>query len=242
MNTRKNFLINIEGIDGAGKGTQTQILYKTLLEMKYPAKFLSFPDYDTFFGKMVGKYLNGGYGTLSSVPVEFATLLYALNRWEFFRDLPAKNENEQPNLFVIDRYVPSNIAHQIAKVQQSERKDLFLWLNKLEHEVFGIPKPDIVLVLDVDPDSAANQVLQKNRRSYTDKKMDIHEENKSYLKKVREVFLELCNTEENYFLIDCNDEKGVKPIDFISAKIWKIVEENLKKHGISCRDAETLRE
>ena len=75
--------IVLEGIDSAGKKTQTQLLEKFLSGKGYKVKSLHFPQYDTDFGKLVGNYLRGEYGKLDELPPEIPCLLYALDRYQF---------------------------------------------------------------------------------------------------------------------------------------------------------------
>lgn len=215
-------IIDIEGIDGVGKGTQSKILYDRLLAEGYSAKFLTFPNYDSFFGKMVGNYLNGNYGNLSSVPVEFSTLLYALDRWQqFSTDICERKESN--TIYVIDRYVLSNLAHQVSKLPYEKREHFTRWIVQLEYNIFKIPKPSIVLILDGDPNITCKYILKKETRSYTKDKMDIHEQDKNYLNEVRNTFSDLSKTNDSFHLINCTNGKKLRPINEISCEIWEIV-------------------
>ena len=212
-------IVAIEGIDGVGKATQSKLLTKRLISHNYPVKFLSFPTYNSFFGKMIGNYLDGKYGTLTTVPIEFSSLLFALDRWKVFNDLKSE-DRAGSTIFIIDRYVPSNIAHQAAKLYSKRRQNLIKWITYLEYEIFRIPRPTIVLVLDADPIITSKQLLMKGRRSYTKKKMDLHEQNKGYLKNVRDVYKKLCKTENNFKLIKCTEGATMRKITDIAEDIW----------------------
>ena len=227
----ERIIIDFEGIDGVGKGTQSKLLYQHLLSSGYSATYLTFPRYESFFGKMIGNYLNGSYGDLSSVPIKFVTLLYALDRWSYF-----ENIEEESFIYIIDRYIPSNIAHQSSKIDEKYRKEFISWINYLEHEIFKLPKPDIVLLLDASADVTYNYILNKGARSYTNERMDIHENDKIYLNKVRDVFHELINYYNDFHIINCENDKKLRPIEEISNEILKIVTSRLEVQMKSSRN------
>ena len=114
-------LVVLEGIDGSGKGTQARLLVDALARRGFTARLFSFPCYDeTFFGREVGRYLNGAFGDLHSVPPEFAALLYAGDRLEKRDELLVALRDA--DVVVCDRYVPSNFAHQAARTGEAIRK------------------------------------------------------------------------------------------------------------------------
>ncbi|EKD80563.1 MAG: nucleoside 2-deoxyribosyltransferase, partial [uncultured bacterium] len=81
MNHRKGKLIVIDGTDGSGKGTQTELLLKYLDEHKKKNKYIDFPRYYTsFHGQMVGRYLKGEFGGLNSASPYLTSLFYAMDR------------------------------------------------------------------------------------------------------------------------------------------------------------------
>lgn len=215
-------IIDFEGIDGVGKGLQSNILYNRLINEGHDCKYISFPAYGSFFGEMVGKYLNEAFGDLHSVPVEFPTLLYAMDRWKHFHD-----NKERHDIYIVDRYVPSNIAHQASKIPEKDRKVFIDWIMQLEYDILGIPKPEIVLVLDASPEITSRYILQKEARAYTHEKKDIHERDTTYLMEVRKVFLDLCKY-KGFHLIKCDARDKLRPINNISTEIYDIVKNHIK--------------
>jgi len=215
-------LIAIEGIDGSGKGTQSQILTQKLKELEIRVELFSFPSYkETFFGHEVGRYLNGGYGSLENVPVEFASLLYAGDRFEKKHLLLSALKDN--GVAICDRYVPSNLAHQAAKLHESNQQtSLIKWISTLEYEVYGLPMPDLVILLDMPISKSNELVLQKGKRNYTDKKLDIHESALSYLSNVYSIYKELAK-EEHWITIPCCNGDEVRSINEISNQIIDIV-------------------
>ncbi len=106
-------LIAIEGIDGSGKRTQLELLANVLSASGNRVYSTAFPQYDSWFGKMVGQFLNGELGALETVDPHFTALLYAGDRFEAKPRLQAAlNEGK---IVLVDRYIGSNLAHQTAR-------------------------------------------------------------------------------------------------------------------------------
>ncbi len=214
-------IIVIEGIDGVGKGTQSKRLVERFQKEGKNCKMLSFPVYDSFFGKMIGQYLNGSYGELDQIHPQQASLLYALDRWETFKNINPKELKN--NALIIDRYVSSNMAHQGAKAPKEKRTELINWIEELEYNRFNLPQPNLVIVLDADTETTSQQVLKKDARSYTNKAMDIHEQDENYLQKVRHMYQDLSEKHKNFTRIQCLGPKGMRSIEDIHSEIWNLV-------------------
>ncbi|MHC4697492.1 MAG: dTMP kinase [Planctomycetota bacterium] len=213
-------LIAIEGIDGVGKGTQSALLVKRLQNVGRRPHLLSFPAYSTFFGSLVAEYLNGAFGTLHSLDARLAALLYALDRWHVFQGL----RSAAYDIIVVDRYVPSNVAHHAAKLTAVERDGLIDWIQHLEYTVFGLVVPDLVILLDADPEIALRQVASKPVRSYTSKVHDLHESDSVYIRRVREVFLDLARRNPDFVVVRCDGPAGMRGKSEIAADVWHVVE------------------
>lgn len=216
-------LIAIEGIDGSGKGTQAKLLLERAARDGHSAELLAFPMYEgSFFGQEIARYLNGEFGDVWSVHPRFAATLYAGDRFEA-RDRLWRLRAEL-DLVICDRYTPSNQAHQSVKLPASDRGDFFAWLDRLEHEVFGIPRPDLVVFLDLPPDRAAELIQRKATRAYTDRKADIHEVDEAYLRSVHESYHELSEG-WGWVTIPCLRDGEVRPLDEIHEAIWSAIME-----------------
>ncbi|VVO56289.1 Thymidylate kinase [Pseudomonas fluorescens] len=195
-------IIAIEGIDGSGKNTQSTNLLEEYLSAGAQATKISFPQYgSTLFGKEVGNYLNGDFGSLSEVHPKLSAMLYAGDRFESKNEILAKSANNA--VLICDRYVHSNVAHQTAKVPKEDQVEFRNWIEKLEYEVYGIPKPDLVIFLNVPPKTSTDLVLKKSTRDYTTKKKDLHEADDIYLEKVYELFKSEAEHNRNWLTIDC---------------------------------------
>lgn len=190
-------LIAIEGIDGAGKGTQSQLLQKAATDAGLRVALTSFPRYGkTTFAKVVADYLNGKFGTIDTVPAHFSAFLFAGDRFETQKDLTEGLANH--DLLISDRYVASNVAYHASRIP-AEHQDGFLdWLFSLEYQTFGLPIPKVNVHLDVPVSIASEWVLKKAPRSYTESKADIHERRVDYLDKCRAIFIRLGQRSDPY--------------------------------------------
>jgi len=167
MVRRRGRLIAIEGIDQAGKWTQANFLASKLKKSGNPGSVWDFPDYTTPLGKQLKAYLRGNL----HLNPHTIHLLYAANKWEVADRLTSKIEGGE--MVIVNRYTPSNLAYGIAHGLSSD------WLSALEE---GLPKPDLVVVLDVSPRTSC---LRKRRGR------DVHESDLTYLNKVRRAYVAL---------------------------------------------------
>lgn len=140
-------LIVLEGGDGAGKATQAALLYDRLVSEGFPARRLDFPRYDTnVFGALIRECLDGLRGDFMSLDPRIAATLYAADRFETKSQLCSWLA--AGDYVVLDRYVSANMIHQGAKLTDEAALDAFLsWLEHVEHEVFGMPRPDAICYL-----------------------------------------------------------------------------------------------
>src|SRR5256714_15080478 len=120
-------LIAFEGIDGSGKRTELDLLADALNASAIGMYATGFPQYDSWFGKMVGKFLNGELGALESVDPHFTALLYAGDRFEAKAKLEAALN--QGKIVLVDRYIGSNLAHQTARVPPAMRSEFLGWIE-----------------------------------------------------------------------------------------------------------------
>jgi dTMP kinase len=223
-----SYLVAIEGIDGTGKGTQAKRLLQRLEDEGLRGTLLSFPRYEaTFFGRAVGEYLNGAFGSLGQVHPFFASLLFAGDRFEsrpLLTGALAAND-----IVVLDRYVASNIAHQAARLEGTGRERLIVAIEHLEFELYQMPRPDLVLLLDLSVAAAQGLIAKKPARSYTDRSADIQEADSAYLMRVRDLYLDLARRESNWSVISCERQGSLRPVDDIAEEIADLVSDRRKK-------------
>jgi len=197
-------LIVLEGLDGAGKTTQLNLLEKYFTEKGIKTKLLHFPRFNTpLYGDLIASFLRGEFGT--NVDPRLVALLYANDRSDASSMIRAWiSEN---NVVILDRYVYSNIAFQCAKIEdKQQREKLREWIFQMEFEYFKIPKPDISIFLDVPFDFTVKKLSEQREgadRKYLNGKDDIHESDLELQKRVRQVYIDEAIIHKNLKLIDC---------------------------------------
>jgi dTMP kinase len=214
-------LIAVEGIDAAGKNTQATLLRQRIEGFGLTAEILSFPRYyDTLFGATIADYLNGKFGDLHSVDPHLSSLLYAGDRFESRRII--QDLSRSRDLLIVDRYVSSNLAYQSARVDLAVRQEFIAWLARIEYEVYGLPRADVTLYLDVPAEIASRMLRLKAERSYTTKVADLYERDVGYLAACRGVYQGLCsmNFESHWLSIQCSHSGLMLEMAEISALIW----------------------
>lgn len=222
-----SFLVAIEGIDGSGKGTQARKLQEQLVDRGCGCELISFPRYDdTVFGSAVGRFLNGEFGSLADVHPLLASLLYAGDRFESKHTL--LEALRLSDVVVLDRYVPSNVAHQAAKRHGAERRELADFIQQLEYRIYGLPVADLVILLDLPVAEAQALVARKHQRSYTHMPADIQESDAEYLSHVRSAYLELADTDASWRTISGVGQDGLRTVDEVAAEIWAAVAPHTK--------------
>jgi dTMP kinase len=216
-------LIAIEGIDGSGKGTQSRRLMMELNRRGRKAALLSFPRYDeTFFGRTVGRFLNGEFGSLAQANPYLVSLLFAGDRFEsreLLREQLAAND-----VLVLDRYVASNIAHQGSKLPPAQQPALFDFVEQLEYGVYDLPRPSLNVLLDLPAETAQELIGRKAARNYTEKSHDLQEADRNYLEGVRQAYLELSRRHPDAWqVVSCLQESGLRTVDEIGEELLDVV-------------------
>jgi dTMP kinase len=224
--TTSGRLIAIEGIDGSGKGTQLELLQKALRVRGVSVHATNFPHYQSWFGSMVGQFLNGKFGALENVDPHFAALLYAGDRFEAKSELT--DALAQGRLVLADRYIASNLAHQTGRVPAAERAAFIEWLEHLEYNIYGLPREDRVIYLRVPPAQAQALVSQKTARSYTTAKQDIQESSLRHLQDAAEMYDQLAKR-SHWATVECVDRTTslMRTPEEIGAELLELVESTL---------------
>ena len=214
-------LIVIEGNDGSGKATQTNLLVKRLKKEGFQCKKISFPQYRKGSSFFIRKYLKGEFGNVDEVSPYIASIFYALDRYE--ASFRIKKWLEENKIVIADRYELSNEAHQGSKIESArERRRFRVWLRKLEFEIFKIPKPNAIIYLHM-PYKVAIQLLKKEK-----KEKDIHEKDIEYLRKTQLAYLEAIREWKNCFVIKCTENGKLLSIKEISERIYGLVKKLLQ--------------
>jgi len=217
----KGKLIVMDGIDGAGKATQTKLLIKRLKKEKFKTATIDFPQYyNNFFGKLVGRFLNGEFGNTPKINPYLASVLYAADRWE------AKEKIEKwlkdGKVVLLDRYSSSKQIHQGGKIlDPKERKKFLEWLEEMEFNVFKIPKPDAIIFLNVPYKISKKLLTKKVSRSYIkNAKSDKAEKSRAYQESSYQQSLSLVRKHNNWTEINCIKNGKLLSIEEISDLIW----------------------
>jgi dTMP kinase len=220
-------LIAIEGIDGSGKRTQLDLLSKTLEAGGNRVYSTGFPQYDSWFGKMVGQFLNGELGALEAVDPHFTALLYAGDRFEAKPKIEAALD--EGKIVLIDRYIGSNLAHQTARVVPEKRDEFRRWIEHLEYGIYDLPREDLILYLRVPPTEAQKLVAQKSKRSYTNAKRDLLEASLRHLQDAAAMYDQLAHSTP-WVTIECFDATNgtMRSVQEIAREVLAAVEHLLR--------------
>lgn len=210
-------LIVIDATDGCGKTTQVNCLIKRLEEAGHKTGMLKFPQHEkSYFGNLIDCLLNGHFGDPTKVNPYLVSSLYAADRYEASKVM--KKWLAEGRVVVLDRYVSANQIHQGSKIENdAERENFLKWLEKIEHGIFELPRPDIILYLDVSPETSRRIMLERG-------KLDGNEQNLEYQRMSREQSLRLVSQMNNWVRIVCEEDGRLLPIDTIHEKIWAVVE------------------
>lgn len=220
-------LIVIEGTDCSGKETQSKLLVEKLEKLGKKAIRITYPNYDSPTGKIVGgpylgkKEISDCWFSEGAVNVDsqVACLYYAADRKY---NMPILEQYLKDDYFVIcDRYVTSNMAHQGSKIKDDEeRKNMYKWIDTLEYWLLKLPKPDKTIFLHVPFETAAE--LKKNRTS-----LDQHELSEDHLKSSEKAYIELSEI-YGWKTIKCiNYDKTMRTIEDINEEIMESIKEYL---------------
>lgn len=223
----KGKIIVIEGSDCSGKETQSQLLFHRLVKEGKKVEKLSFPDYSSPTGKIVGgPYLgkdticDSFFEDTVNVDPKVASLYYAADRryaLNKINDLLAEGY-----YLILDRYVESNMAHQGGKIEdKEERLKLYNWFETLEYELLELPRPDITLFLHMPLKKILE--LKKGRIG-----SDNHENSIHFLKTSEDAYLELAELKKHH-IIKCTEKDKLRDIMDIHEEIYKLVESDLKE-------------
>lgn len=197
MHSKKKSLMVFEGLDQSGKKTQVELLVKNLKERGYQVEKMAFPDYNTPIGKEIKAFLQGE----KEYNVHVRHILYAANRWERKEDIERWLDEEK--FVLVDRYSSSNLAYGLANGLDLD------WLLSLER---GLPEADLIILIDTSPEASFE-------RKHVER--DLYERDLSFLKKVREAYIQL-SRKFNWIVVN-----GERSIEDVHNDIWRIVKDSI---------------
>lgn len=219
--------ISIEGTDGSGKGTQTDLLVARLKAEGKDVEVVSFPQYGESSAAVVEDYLHGKFGTAAEVGPYRGSIFYAIDRYAASKKIRAwLAENK---IVIANRYVGSNMAHQGGKISDPVEQDAyFAWVHNLEYTIFAIPKPSVSLILHVPAAVAQKLVDGKDARAYLHgKKRDIHEDDLTHLTAAELTYKRVAEKFPEYTMIECAPNNELQSIETIHESIWSFLSKQL---------------
>lgn len=229
---KKGKLIVVDGIDGSGKATQVKLLAARLKKSGVKIKTIDFPRYqDNFFGSLIGECLSGSLGDFIGVHSRIASVLYAGDRFESSKDI--RKWLDQGYIVLADRYVSANQIHQGGKIENpKERKEFLDWLDTMEHKIFGIPRPDLVIYLDVpfevSKEWLKQKVAQRKKTYLKDGRKDVAEDNLAHLEHSRNGALYMAKNYKNWRKIGCCEGNVCMLPEAVHEVVFETVKRDLK--------------
>lgn len=213
-------LIVIEGTDGSGKSTQFRLMAEHLEKDNVAFKHLVFPRYSEESSALIRMYLRGEFGKKpSDVNAYAASSFYAVDRYASYK-MDWGQWYENGGLVLSDRYTTSNAVHQASKEPEQKREEYLHWLYDFEYAKLGLPKPDLVIYLDVPTDFT--QKLLRHREAATNTTADIHEQDMQYLATCRETG-RAAAAYYSWTVISCVRDGAMRSIEDIHEEIYRHV-------------------
>lgn len=226
-----NKIFVIEGTDGSGKQTQTELLYSRLKENGHLVLKSSFPNYDNLSSGPVKEYLSGNISkNPNDISPKAASLFYAVDRYISFKENIEKYYLDEKTIILFDRYVSSNLLHQGAKIYKDNNKekldDFANWLYDIEYKDLELPMPSITFFLHM-PVKYSLELMEKRKNKFSnDDKKDIHELSKDHLELAASSGLYFAN-KLGWSVIECVKDGKIRTTQDINNEIYSIVKKNL---------------
>ena len=221
-------LIIIEGSDGSGKETQTNLLFEKLKNKNLNIRKISFPNYASPASEPLKMYLSGEFGTdVNDVNAFAASTFFAIDRYASYKQDWGHFYNDG-GIIISDRYTTSNMVHQASKIEdEQEKKEYLDWLTDLEWNKLALPTPDAVVFLDVSPELSQKLMSDRKNKITGEEKKDIHEDNEEYLKNSYNNAIKLAK-KFGWIIVSCETDGNLKSIDEINEDIL----DKLSKEGV----------
>jgi len=206
--TKGKFIV-IDGNDGSGKTTQLNLLKSFLEKQNVPTAVFDFPQYKTFHGETVGRFLAGEFGNLDSVSPYLLAYPYAMDRLGASPHIKAALA--EGKIVLANRYVASNLAHQSGRLPKNQRRNFVDWDIEFEYYLNGLPREDLLVYLYV-PHKQVKKLMQnkdRGKREYLKGKIkDIAESDTDYITGAEEAYMDLVERFDHWIKITCVDDKG----------------------------------
>ena len=213
-------LIVIEGTDGSGKSTQFRLLTERLEKEGQAFRQLEFPQYSEPSSALIKMYLGGEFGTKpTDVNSYAASVFFAVDRYASYKKVWGQ-WYEDGGLVLSARYTTSNAVHQASKEPVERQHDFLGWLYEFEYEKMGLPRPDLVIYLDVPTDFT--EKMMRAREAATNTSADIHEQDLEYLATCRRTG-QAAAAYYGWTVINCVQDDRMRTIEDIHEEIYRHV-------------------
>lgn len=215
------YILVIEGTDGCGKQTQTNLLAEWLEKMNFKYVRQSFPNYSSVSSGPVQMMLNGEIGKQATdLDAYQASTLYAVDRLCTMQKL--KQDNPEVEIILFDRYVESNMLYQACKIENLEERDNYIrWLENFEFDTLKLPRANKVIFLDM-PVEKSMELVKSRTELKSGTNNDIYEQDVEFMKKTYEAGKYIAN-KKDWDIINCVDENdNIKSIEQINKEIKKV--------------------
>lgn len=210
-------LVCFEGIDGAGKTVQIELLAKHLKERGLSSRVASFPRYDSFFGREIGSLLSNDQAvSAASVDPKSMALWYALDRMSQHH---SQEQESTPSDFILcNRYTLSSVVYQSAR---NPSKDIAGWIDDLEHRILSLPRPDLYLILNTPTSVTSSNISKKGIREYIGEGKDVYEQDQDLQLRAADLYLHYGRTLSNATIVNCTSDNNMLPAEVIHANVVK---------------------
>ncbi len=216
-------LIVLEGMDGTGKETQTKMLIAHLKKEGFNnIKYVDFPRYGKPSAWAVEQYLNSKLGSLREINPKISSIFFAFDRFCACDEI--KEALNEGRIVVANRYTSSNMGHQAAQIKDKEKRDEFLkWLENLEYDVYGLPRPNKIILLRMMPEIAQKLVQGRGKKDYVEgDEKDILERDVEHLRAAQETYLYVAE-KYGWDIVDCSPNGKLRSPEDIHEEIWHLV-------------------
>ncbi len=229
VHMQKGTLVVIDGADGSGKATQTKLLVERLKSEGYQVETLDFPQYtQNVCGKLLRECLDGKRGDFMAVDARIASVLYAADRFESKEKI--QGWLSEGKVVVLDRYVSANMMHQGAKIDDpKELEEFLLWIDTLEHEMFGIARPDLIIYLDVPLEDRIKMVEKAvvNKEHHKGEFVDVAEADLAHQATAQDRAKHIVQSKNNWQQITCTVHGGIRDRESIHEDVYQCYKMNI---------------
>ncbi len=213
-------LIVLEGTDGSGKSTQFRLLTERLLREGKEFQTLVFPQYSEESSALIRMYLAGEFGSKpEDVNAYAASTFYAVDRYASYKKV-WQGYYEGGGLMLADRYTTSNVVHQGSKLPVEQQNAFLTWLEEFEFDRLGLPRPDLVIYLDVS--TLSSEAMMRKREQQTHTHADIHEQDQEYLRHCRQTG-RTAAAKYGWQIVQCERNGAMRTIEDIHEEVYRLV-------------------